>query len=979
MVNNSTSNEITIGLFLDELTLGFQKSFFDEILSYCKLMNIKLITLSASIYYLSNLTDSVDLVKKIVKESIIYNSIDGLIIMAGAMAEKYKSANIEKIIEFLKPIPVINLAFNMSNVTNIEIDHYQGIKRAIDHLIFDHNIENIGFIRGPVGHKDAEKRLSAFKKYMVHLGFTDVEKKISSGGFFIEETGKMGIEELLKTNPGLKAVIACSDSIAIGAIDYLHSKSIQVPFDFAVIGFDNSAISDLVSPKITTVSQNFKLQSEHAVDTLLSKIKGSNIIENINIEANLVIKESCGCYENIKKRESCKIEKSRRVEKILLMKLKQSLAISNNSLFLYEIKKILEKNSIDNNFITSFVEVITDVIFSIKEKKQQELLSILNDSLSIYYDFIKVNNDKKYHKYTNYLHSFNKLSNLLFSTTDLNQILEILKDNLKYLDIKHFMIVINEETILNKTIVDETTYTEKEIVNSFYFPLAYNNIYFGFISFLYKDNLNTGILENLVCTISKAIYGCIKIDSIKKSSTELSKYFLELSNEIKTPLTIISNILNDTGKDGLDINVARKIVKKLIGDINSIFDYEKLIRGEHIYNDKKPVNISKTLKNRVRYYYSMLKRNKIKVFESYEEELFIFIDPDALSIILNNLIDNSIRFNIENGFINITLTKSKNKVILTITNSGEKIPSKDRLKIFKSYTQLKSPERRIDGIGLGLSLVNKIVKQYNGKIILDETSEHNTFKISFPYYAVKKTDLIRNEYGDFEPKIYNRPNLTEAEPKQDKRSILIIDNNKQMLSFYNNTLSDYYNVNLSLNVDDAMNRILDKNEIDLIIIEIGIGNIDIITKLENFRLSLKKHYIPFLVVSGRNDIKKVLIENKGVAYDYLLKPFDLDELILKIDSINNMKYKIIESSKNEVKKRLQGALKKQLSVVNLEEVKYNLTDKEKEIIKYLKKGLIYKEIAENMGITQNTVKSHVFRIYKKCKINNKIELYNLQI
>lgn len=92
-----------------------------------------------------------------------------------------------------------------------------------------------------------------------------------------------------------------------------------------------------------------------------------------------------------------------------------------------------------------------------------------------------------------------------------------------------------------------------------------------------------------------------------------------------------------------------------------------------------------------------------------------------------NLIDNAIRYNIENGFIDIYINENQNDVILSVKDSGIGIPEEHQSKIFERFYRVdKSHSRKSGGTGLGLSIVKNAVKYHNGSITLDSAANKGT-------------------------------------------------------------------------------------------------------------------------------------------------------------------------------------------------------------------------------------------------------------
>ncbi|MCB1071506.1 MAG: hypothetical protein KDK96_00190 [Chlamydiia bacterium] len=121
--------------------------------------------------------------------------------------------------------------------------------------------------------------------------------------------------------------------------------------------------------------------------------------------------------------------------------------------------------------------------------------------------------------------------------------------------------------------------------------------------------------------------------------------------------------------------------------------------------------------------------------ESLQNEEMIVIDgdPDLLELAVMNLLENAVKYSIEEAFITITVEDRPECVVLKVTDRGVGIPEEDLGKIFQRfYTINKSHSRRLGGAGLGLSIVKTIVSKHDAKIAIESTvGKGTTFTITF--------------------------------------------------------------------------------------------------------------------------------------------------------------------------------------------------------------------------------------------------------
>jgi DNA-binding NarL/FixJ family response regulator len=138
--------------------------------------------------------------------------------------------------------------------------------------------------------------------------------------------------------------------------------------------------------------------------------------------------------------------------------------------------------------------------------------------------------------------------------------------------------------------------------------------------------------------------------------------------------------------------------------------------------------------------------------------------------------------------------------------------------------------------------------------------------------------------------------------------------------------------------------------------------------------------IPFIFLTARiSEHEKIKGLSRG-AIDYITKPFDMTQLTMKIASIVKNHRKITEANTPD-RKAIAKEIKKKIRENMLKNFEkncavYNLTDREREIVSQIMQGRIHKEICHSLGITYNTIKNHIKRIYGKCSVQTKAELIN---
>jgi DNA-binding LacI/PurR family transcriptional regulator len=218
------------------------------------------------------------------------SKVDGLIIMARSVDED-SLWSLER-----QGVPFVLLGHSNGQLqcSTISVDNEAGAYKAAAHLL-GHGHQRIGIITGPENSPDNRGRLQGYQKALRDAGISLQQNMVIAGNFKYEE-GQVAMHRLLESNPRPTAVLAANDEMAIGAIDAAHQRTLRVPEDLAVIGFDDIQMSALTHPPLTTVRQPMQLLGEEAVTLLFDRLQTSNgLTRHEVLDTKLVVRQSCGC------------------------------------------------------------------------------------------------------------------------------------------------------------------------------------------------------------------------------------------------------------------------------------------------------------------------------------------------------------------------------------------------------------------------------------------------------------------------------------------------------------------------------------------------------------------------------------------------------------------------------------------------------------------------------------------------------------
>lgn len=435
--------------------------------------------------------------------------------------------------------------------------------------------------------------------------------------------------------------------------------------------------------------------------------------------------------------------------------------INDNIETRYEIFKALlnnDKDKVKIGGIAKFVSEDKSLQISINENSNKIMNNpkILNSS-SVYYGILKdLKSAVKCNEVGLYLYDKNKNAMILNNHFG--------EDEAFFEESYNITMDIEKNYFYNY----ECKIEEKLNFNSvkYIYLLKINNNLLGCIHIYYENKpkkINEEFIKYICIILSfikdkKNLKHAVEIESLK------SEFFANLSHEFKTPLNIILStvqlVMNyiEVNNEYPDYNMFNKCLSnikqnsyRILKIANNLIDMSK-IDGNFYSINMGNYNIVEVVENIVQSLAEYMKDNKRNIiFDTIEEEIITACDPDQIERIILNLLSNAMKFTSHGGniYVDMEVNDRCNKVIIKISNDGEKINFEDRLRIFERFTQSESLlTRRAEGTGIGLTLVKSLVKLHHGEVYVNTEFEEGTqFCIELPIRKIKnfKNNNVREK------------------------------------------------------------------------------------------------------------------------------------------------------------------------------------------------------------------------------------------
>lgn len=215
--------------------------------------------------------------------------VDGLILVS----LEFTDAHADAIAEATVPVAVIGNPTNGAKVDTVRANSRSGAAEAVRHL-HQNGRRRIALINGPERTAPGTARKLGYFDALRACGLDRNDELVEVADDFMIEPGREATGRLLqRTTPD--AIFCANDLLALGALSALRAAGLDVPGDVALVGMDNTSLSLVTSPPLTTVDLGSGERARIAAELLLARIEQpSRRARSVGVEPRLIVRESCG-------------------------------------------------------------------------------------------------------------------------------------------------------------------------------------------------------------------------------------------------------------------------------------------------------------------------------------------------------------------------------------------------------------------------------------------------------------------------------------------------------------------------------------------------------------------------------------------------------------------------------------------------------------------------------------------------------------
>jgi DNA-binding LacI/PurR family transcriptional regulator len=174
----------------------------------------------------------------------------------------------------------------------------EGAAYQLTRHLLEHGYQRIGLITPPLGWPNVLAFYQGYERAILEAPLDLQMDLIIRVEDFISNSGRQGALELLDQEDPPDAILAASDSLAVGALNALQARGISVPDQIALVGYNDIPVASLVTPALTTAAVPAARMGELALDRLMTLLEGKKPPrKTITIKTELIIRRSCGCLK----------------------------------------------------------------------------------------------------------------------------------------------------------------------------------------------------------------------------------------------------------------------------------------------------------------------------------------------------------------------------------------------------------------------------------------------------------------------------------------------------------------------------------------------------------------------------------------------------------------------------------------------------------------------------------------------------------
>lgn len=368
-------------------------------------------------------------------------------------------------------------------------------------------------------------------------------------------------------------------------------------------------------------------------------------------------------------------------------------------------------------------------------------------------------------------------------------------------------------------------------------------------------------------------------------------FFTNVAHEIRTPLTLIKSPLENVLAAGHfepevkdDLEIMDLNTNRLLDLVNQLLDFRKTeTRGFRL--NFVEVDVADLLQKTYKRFRPLARQRGLALEVEAPGRLYASADKEALTKILSNLLTNAVKY--AGSYIRICLSVKEDRMLLRVCNDGTPVPASMREEIFKPFMQYKTAENAtVSGTGIGLALARSLAELHEGSLGMEGPADVNCFLLSLPLKHERTMPIGQPHEPAEEVKPAGGEPLRTAEAagSSERFTVLVVEDNAEMLSFVARQLGTDYRVLTAANGVEAL-RVLGEQTVQLVVSDVMMPEMDGLELCERLKSELEYSHIPVILLTAKTTLQAKIEGMKQGADAYVEKPFSVEYLKVCVSNL----------------------------------------------------------------------------------------------
>lgn len=389
-----------------------------------------------------------------------------------------------------------------------------------------------------------------------------------------------------------------------------------------------------------------------------------------------------------------------------------------------------------------------------------------------------------------------------------------------------------------------------------------------------------------------------------------SKFFSSISHEFRTPLTLIKGpvekyLTRTHNKEEQDeMKLILRNSERLLSLVDQLLDLSKIDAG-HFAVTAQQGDLSTLLKGISNSFTYQAFEKRINYQLEINETGIVWFDTNIVEIIITNLLSNAFKFVPGNGSVEMKLNAFEDHIKITVSNSGCTLTKEELSRIFDRF--YRAGENETQGTGIGLSLVKELCTLYRAPIKVScSNSQIIQFELKLPtskeHFKANEISLSPIELKELRIDVVNSDINIDKEHEEilaDLPVLLIVEDNFDMRKYIKTYFIHHYKILEAEDGEAGIQMAVDHIP-DLIISDVMMPKVGGVELCSYLKSDVKTNHIPIILLTAKVGDGNELDGLKSGADDYIVKPFNTQALIVKVERLIATRKEMQKKYQNEL-------------------------------------------------------------------------------